>query len=75
MVLKQELREDFLTDFIGRLSKLKRPDIFVEICAETGMPGLILGQGELREAIVECIDWLKNEYSLLEYAEDYETDL
>lgn len=29
----------------------------------------------LREAITECVDWLKNEYSLLEYAEDYETDL
>ena len=29
----------------------------------------------LREGISECVDWLKNEYNLLEYSEDYETDL
>ena len=29
----------------------------------------------LREGITECVDWLKNEYNLLEYSEDYETDL
>ena len=29
----------------------------------------------LREGITECVDWLKNEYKLLEYSEDYETDL
>jgi 3-dehydroquinate dehydratase len=29
----------------------------------------------LREVITECVDWIKNEYKLLEYSEDYETDL
>jgi hypothetical protein len=29
----------------------------------------------LREGITECVDWIKNEYKLLEYSEDYETDL
>ncbi len=29
----------------------------------------------LREGISECVDWIKNEFNLLEYSEDYETDL
>lgn len=29
----------------------------------------------LREGLSECVDWLKNEFNLLEYSEDYETDL
>lgn len=29
----------------------------------------------LREVVTECVDWIKNEYKLLEYSEDYETDL
>ena len=29
----------------------------------------------LREVINECVDWIKNEYKLLEYSEDHETDL
>jgi len=76
--------------FIGRLSPMKRPDIFLQICEATKIPGLIIGEGSERFAIENWISdkklniqllgkvdnpWLKvNSHDLLIVSSDYEGD-
>lgn len=76
--------------FIGRLSPIKRPDIFLQICEATKLPGLIIGEGTERVAIENWINekklsiqllgnidnpWLKvNSQDLLIVSSDYEGD-
>ena len=76
--------------FIGRLIPMKRPDIFLEICEATKIPGLIIGEGSERFAIENWISekklniqllgnvdnpWLKvNSHDLLIVSSDYEGD-
>jgi glycosyltransferase involved in cell wall biosynthesis len=41
--------------FIGRLSEEKQPDMFLEICKETKMPGIIFGDGPKRAELENAI--------------------
>jgi UDP-D-galactose:(glucosyl)LPS alpha-1,6-D-galactosyltransferase len=76
--------------FIGRLNSVKRPDIFLQICEATKLPGLIIGEGAERGAIENWIGqrglnirllgnvdnpWLNvNSQDLLIVSSDYEGD-
>jgi glycosyltransferase involved in cell wall biosynthesis len=61
--------------FIGRLSKLKRPKIFVQICKDANLPGLIIGEGPLSTVLksrvlkhnldVEFLGYKKNPWEFL----------
>ena len=37
--------------FIGRLSKEKRPDLFIELVRKTGLKAVIIGDGQLRSSL------------------------
>jgi glycosyltransferase involved in cell wall biosynthesis len=41
--------------FIGRLSKLKRPEVFIQICNDLNLPGLILGVGPMSAALMRTV--------------------
>lgn len=89
-VRPESIKEQGKLIFIGRLSPMKRPDIFLEICEATKIPGLIIGEGSERFTIENCISekklnvqllgnvdnpWLKvNSCDLLIVASDYEGD-
>jgi len=46
--------------FIGRLSKLKRPKVFIQICKDLNLPGLILGVGPMSAELMT----IASKYSL-----------
>lgn len=86
----ESIKEQGRLIFIGRLSPIKRPDIFLQICEATKLPGLIIGEGAERFAIENWISekklniqllgnvdnpWLKvNSQDLLIVSSDYEGD-
>jgi glycosyltransferase involved in cell wall biosynthesis len=41
--------------FIGRLSEEKQPGMFLDICRETKIPGVIFGDGPLRSEIEDRV--------------------
>jgi glycosyltransferase involved in cell wall biosynthesis len=41
--------------FIGRLSEEKQPEMFLDICRETRIPGIIFGDGPLRSEIEDRV--------------------
>jgi glycosyltransferase involved in cell wall biosynthesis len=61
--------------FIGRLSKLKRPNVFIQICRNLKLPGLILGVGPMQAELmsetsrqgldIEFLGYKKNPWEFL----------
>ena len=41
--------------FVGRLSVEKRPDLFLEVCSATKIPGLIIGDGRMRSELENSV--------------------
>lgn len=54
------IRQDIRLVFVGRLNEFKRPDLFLEVCRLTSIPGLIIGDGPLRDHLME----LSNEFRI-----------
>jgi glycosyltransferase involved in cell wall biosynthesis len=74
-IKKIEITEIRRLVFIGRLSKIKRPNVFIQICKNLKLPGLILGvgpmQAELKSKIsrhrldIEFLGYKKNPWEFL----------
>jgi glycosyltransferase involved in cell wall biosynthesis len=56
--------------FIGRLSALKRPDWFLEICKLTNIDGIVIGDGEMRESLTSCAQEFAPEIIFKGYQKD-----
>ena len=86
----KSIRQQRRLIFVGRLSPMKRPDIFLQICEATKIPGLMIGEGSERFSIENWISekklniqllgnvdnpWLEiNSHDLLIVSSDYEGD-
>ena len=75
LIEKIEIRVIRRLVFIGRLSKLKRPNVFIEICKNLKLPGLILGVGPMQAELmsktfrhgldIEFLGYKKNPWEFL----------
>lgn len=69
-IKKIEITEIRRLVFIGRLSKLKQPNVFVQICKNLKLPGLILGVGPMQAELMSQTSRHRLDIEFLGYKKD-----